>query len=143
MLVEVAQDEASDYISTGSSDIITINATEALAAHSFSKSEFKSLNTLIRFLLKIPDEDIQKFQENGNEISKLFRFYGYNSAMKDTIPIAIHAFPDGEAPRMLSKALSNIKSEGISNISENCVVEKNRKHKYISQYPCEKNKNRC
>ena len=141
MLEEVARDEMADMSKLGVSSVIAINSTDAMMRYNFTLQEYQTLNTLIRFLLKIPKVDIKLLQNNVKSISGLYRFYQYNASMANgVIPLAHHVPPDGDASRMLANSLDNIKRAGIQNIATGCVEEKSRKHRYIGDYPCEKNK---
>jgi hypothetical protein len=83
-----------------------------------------SMNTLIRFLQKIPSRDIRILRENVLNISHSYIFYQFNESIpRDSPPLtAIHTFPNGGAIELMNDFLLKIKQKGILQNSEECQV---------------------
>jgi hypothetical protein len=99
--------------------------------------DLRGINTLLRILLKIPDEDFHHLQQGVRAASHYYSYYRYNQSMK-SIPTASHVFPSGGAMETLAHQLSIRKRKGLQRIHHECQAERNRpRHRYIRKYPCE------
>ena len=100
-------------------------------------------NPLIRLLLKISATDIRKLRDQGLNMSYYYRFYEFNTTLtRSSLPLtASHTFPSGGAIQQLDYFLSNRKKIGVVDVMKKCEAEKSSiKHKYIGNYPCQKNR---
>ena len=117
-----------------------------LLLNSINKSNYilnnnNKLNPLILILQNIPKIDIIYLQYG---LTKIKSYYQYYIPMINIthVPIANHIFPQGGAITLLSNILYNKKiNNNNEKINEECIIEKNKKHNYISRYPCERNMN--
>lgn len=102
-----------------------------------SKQDFRGINTLIRVLLKVPDDDFHLLQQGLRKASHHYSYYAFNRSL-DIIPTANHIFPTGGAIDIIAQQLSIRKNRGLPRIYEECQQERNRPgHRYIGKYPCE------
>ena len=95
------------------------------------------INPLVHILRMISPANLKIYRENIKQIAPKYRYYQMDSNMKQ-IPTASHKMPNGEALKMLMQALSKKKKEGIMTIGQACEKERNQKHKYVGNYPCDK-----
>lgn len=126
------------------------------------------INTLIQLLQLIPKEDIAVLQRNALEASRHYLYYTHNTSIAVKAPplTALSTFPSGGAIHYLEAFLNRRKEEGVMTAALKCQVShislllflfctyndfimillqieiKERKHKYIGNYPCEARRRR-
>ena len=95
------------------------------------------MNPLVQILQRVSEEDIASLHLGVQHAAQHYRYYLLNVSMQ-SIPTAVHAYPDGYALDMLAAALQVRKDTGTENIRTSCMKERrDRKHRYVDRYHCD------
>jgi len=97
------------------------------------------VNPLVQVLQRIPKQDITALRSAIHVAAPYYRYYRMNKSMH-TIPTAQHMLPDGGALTALAFALQQRKERGVTRIRDDCLQERQRKHRYINRYHCDVDK---
>ena len=94
----------------------------AAGRYSVTGADGRTVNTLVRILEKISDEDWLSLHRGAVAAAVQYRYYSLNASM-DVIPTAKHVFPSGGALQQLSSHLSRIKNMGVEVVKSQCQVQ--------------------
>jgi hypothetical protein len=97
------------------------------------------INPLVQILMRVPLVDIIFFRQQIQKVAPLYRFYKMGAMAR--IPIAHHKLPNGGAISQFASSLYKRKIEGINEIRDACVAERDIPgHKYLGRFPCDDGK---
>ena len=98
------------------------------------------INPLVHILRMVSPQNLKILRRNLAEVEKYYRYYALDKEMR-IIPTANKKLPDGGAIEMFARMLSKRKKEGVESIGRLCQEERHRsfpKHKYVGNYPCDR-----